>query len=76
MTDADTREGESTTTKKTETKGSGEWRSMMIDLGMHMLTGFLSGLTLAAGTHCYQVLIKGKHPGNEDSNVVPLRRQG
>lgn len=76
MAENETKEQKSSTSKKTESKNHIQWKATLVDLGMHVLTGFLSGLTLAAGNHAYQMMVRGKQSSVDDTNVVPLRKHG
>lgn len=54
MAEIETKEHKSSTSKKVEAKNEIQWKTTLTDLAMHVMTGFLSGLTLAAGNHAYQ----------------------
>jgi hypothetical protein len=54
-------------------KKSGQWKEVLAQVGMLALTGFLTGLSMAAGNHLYVASANklGTKPGG---NVIPLRK--
>lgn len=76
MADETAKESKINGGKKSADKVQSQWKSTLTDLGFHVLTGFLSGFTLAAGGYAFQSLMRGNPTASSDSNVLSMQRFG
>jgi hypothetical protein len=76
MAEETTKESKAAGGRKSIDKTLPQWEATLIDLGLHALSGLLSGFTLAAGGYAFQSLMRGSQTHSRDSNVVPLHRLG